>query len=185
MLTLTSPSIKLPVSPAYFSGWSSQKKTDKTSTVSHYGETYEVELPTAVPGQEVNITFPDGCTENYTYSEYTAKFPKTLSKEIKMSFTLAKQTEQNRKAAADEAKYAQKGRKASVNFEVITWANPPYATLSIVNDNGDSSGTPNVYLSLNADDLKALQDATYKARVDLDKVEKRNTITNPSLTTDF
>lgn len=156
-------------------------KTDKTSTLYHFGEEFHVELPTAVPGQDVNITFPDGCTDSYSYTEYVAKFPKTLSKEIKMSFVVEKQTANNRENAAVVAKLAAKGRKATISIDAVTWTSPAYATLSVYNDSGDTENTQSVYVSLNAADLKNLQDAVYKARVDLDKAENKNRITNPDI----
>lgn len=94
------------------------------------------------------------------------------------TLTVNAQTEANRKAAADIAKVRAKTSKAVLAIETATYGDNPYATLSGYNDQGGENDQ-NFYFKLDASDLEALQNAIYKARVELHKVA--NKISNPSL----
>lgn len=116
---------------------------------------------------------------------YTAFITGTNTKGSNMykSIDIAHQTELNRKQAADEAKRAAKGRKASLQVETHLYGDEPFGTVTIQNDNGqrdDDAYNPR-YLSvrLSADDLEKLQDAVYAARVELAK--HTSTIKNPKV----
>lgn len=96
------------------------------------------------------------------------------------TLTINAQTEANRKVAADIAKVRAKTSKAVLSVETATYNDNPYATLSGYNDNNEAgSENQSFYFKLDASDLEALQNAIYKARVELQKAS--NKITNPSL----
>lgn len=151
----------------------------RTNKVWYKGMEYSFPPITPMPGMDIHLVFPDGYQHTLTSTEYTKLFP---TKEKTMTtLTVEAQTEQNRKAAADQAKYAAKGRKASITVEAVTYASPMFASISGYNDQGESTDQ-SFYYRLNSADLEALQNAIYAARVKLHKAEQSGKITNPSLT---
>lgn len=115
----------------------------------------------------------------YDFYESDDMFADYAHKENNVTtLTVNAQTEANRKAAADIAKVRAKTSKAVLAIETATYGDNPYATLSGYNDQGGENDQ-NFYFKLDASDLEALQNAVYKARVELHKVA--NKISNPSL----
>lgn len=116
------------------------------------------------------------------YQSYTI----TRIKESNMykNVDLTNQTAANRKAAEEELKRSAKGRKAKAMVETVTYGDEPFASLTLENDHGgraDDSYNPR-YMSvrLGADDLEALQNAIYAARVEIHKHTTK--LKNPTLT---
>lgn len=96
------------------------------------------------------------------------------------TLTINAQTEANRKIAADIAKMRASTSKAVLSVETSTYGDNLFATLSGYNDTNEvGAENQHFYFKLDASDLEALQNAIYKARVELQKAS--NKITNPSL----
>lgn len=138
-----------------------------------------------VPGSILN-DYVERLMDSASY--YVALSTTTNTKESNMHKTveLAHQTNDNRKAAADEAKRAAKSRKATAMVETHLYGGDPFASLTLSNDAGqtgdDNAWNPrHMTIRLNQDDLKLLQDAVFAARVELDKHTTK--LTNPSLST--
>lgn len=159
--------------------WPRAPKWTDLPAVWYKGVEYRFD-PITPNGADITFVFPDGYKHTLTDTEYTKLFPK--KEKTMATLTVEAQTEDNRKVAADAAKYAAKGRKATISVEAITYASPAFASLSGYNDQGESSDQ-SFYFKLNAADLEALQNAIYEARVKLHKAAAVGAIKNPSLIT--
>lgn len=113
---------------------------------------------------------PDWPTQFYTYEERDEPMPTTLNL----------QTKRNREVAELDAKAARTGRKAQFTVETHLYTSEPCASLHISNElSGNYEQNQSAYLYLDEEDLKAMQDAVYNARVKLAKARSQAALTNP------
>jgi hypothetical protein len=101
--------------------------------------------------------------------QYETKKNKNTPKEINVSVTLAAAT----KAFKDSVESRVKNDKATIEVNNYPFGSKTTATLNLYVPSAYGEGTY-ANVTLNADDLKQLQDAIYKARVEIAKGEIKN-----------
>lgn len=130
------------------------------------------EMPVLMQGSETTFVLDTGHEFKY---DANGNLKDTGMAVVKLN----RQTESNRKNAEAVAKMARTGLRATVLIDAITYTHDPYAILQVGNGlTGEEY--QGVRLELSPEDLEAVQDAVYRARVALHKVA--NPIKNPSLT---
>jgi hypothetical protein len=98
--------------------------------------------------------------------------------------TLNYQTKRNRDVAETEAKAARVGRKAQFQVEAHVYTSQPFATLHISNEQSPQfEQNQSVYVMLDEDDLKQIQDAVFAARKKLrdHRIATASVMSNPEL----